>query len=150
MLWRQGRPRLLWNVLIDLQVTNERVAGFLTPNPVRVPEDAAGAIFQVRVIQNDRVTNAVRVYGALSNSGFPGLAAGTEALWFKVPGPGAFGIGQLRQPAPQTVNATKKAMRVLPPWLLLEYTTAAPGVNTNTAQFVVDVTWLSPPIAGVC
>lgn len=148
MLWRQVRPRLLWDVQVFTQVTNSRTfAGHLSgANPVRVPEGVTGAIFHYEHLTLERNLNGVRVYGSLRPTHFPAAGVTAEALCL---GAITLSIDRLRAPAPNTVNATRKVGNLLPPWLLLEFTTAAPFSGAGECHFLIRVTWLGPPIVGV-
>jgi hypothetical protein len=148
MLWRQVRPRLLWNVSQLAQVTNSRtLAGHLSgANPVRIPEGVTGAIFHYRPVLLERNATAIRVFGSLRNGSFPPAGGGSEALVFSVL---ALTSGKLRVPVVNTAAASRKAGAPLPTWLLLEYSTSVIFSGAGECHFVVDVTWLGPPIVGV-
>jgi hypothetical protein len=154
MFWRQVRPRLIWDVTTAVQVTNERVAGITGANPLKVPEGSTGAIFHTSIASSNRTLTAMRIYGGLRNTGFPPVATITEGVIVHATfaGTGAAGEGKLSVPSANTVNASRPRhgnVFVFPPWILLEYSTAATGTNDLTCHFSVFVTWLGPPYFGV-
>jgi len=148
MLWRQVRPRLLWDVRQFAQVTNSRTsAGHLSgSNPVQVPEGVTDAIFHYTPVLLDRNLSGLRVYGSLGATHFAGAGITAETLFFSAI---TLSIARLKGHALNTTNAVRKAGAPLPPWLLLEYTTAVPFVNAGECHFILWVTWLGPPIVGV-
>lgn len=139
----QSRPRALWIITQDAQVTNERFLGISGANPKRIPDGAVAAVFHLRYLSINRNVNALRVYGGLRSTHFPPPGAGTEALLFKIP-TSVTGFGFLRQPRVNAANAQVYRANLLPPWLLLEYTTAALGIGDLTASVAVDVTFIGP------
>lgn len=152
MLWRQVRPRLLWDVQTFDQVTNNRDGVYLLSgaNPVEVPDGAVRASFHIVAQTIERNLSAVRVYGSLSNAGFPGSVA-AEALWSKTLPIAAGNQGLLRTMAPNTIPATRSRYfqgQLLPRWLLLEFTTAAIFTGAGEVHFNVFATWFGPQIGG--
>jgi len=148
MLWRQVRPRLLWDVAQFAQVANSRtLAGHLSgANPVRVPEGVTGAIFNYKPVFIQRNTTAIRVFGSLRNDSFGPIGVSSEALVSSLL---ALTEGRLRVPVVNTAAASRKAGAPFPTWLLLEYSTSGIFTGDGECHFIVDVTWFGPPIVGV-
>jgi len=154
MLWRQVRPRLLWDVRQFAQVTNSRtIAGHtFGANPVPVPEGVTAAIFHFHLVFIERNLTALRVFGSLAATGFPSPGLGVaEGLSVLTVGGNQGGTGKLRQPQPPTVNATRRwgGQFSFPSFLLCEYSTSGIFVGAGECHFSVWVTWLGPPIVGV-
>lgn len=153
-LWRQVRPRMLWNISTAVQVTNARSGFFAggggSTNPVQVPEGVTAAVFQVTITNTNRALTAARIFGGLRNAGFPTVGSTTEVIasWGTFNGAGL--VGKLRGPQPNTANAVRvNALDVFPSWLMLEISTSAIAQNDLTCAAVVMVTFLGPPITGV-
>lgn len=147
-------PKRLWTVTQVGAVTNERAAG-ISRNPLPVPSGFTGAAFTFLVTAKNNLTlGNITVYGAIGDeltapSAFPGpgltalslaytnsnLAAGTGLTHAAKMEPGEAG---------DALNIYLLAP-VLPNWLLLEYTTSAPGAGP-TITFEVWLLAVGPKI----
>lgn len=150
MIFAQGRWATLWTVTTTVQRTDERVLDILgNVNPLPVNEYHTNMLFAVRVTaQNNLALAAVRLYGAGNQNGFPPAPTATEALWTTATAI-AVNQGVLRIAAGRNrdVGAAEvivhDQLRLMPAWLLLEYSTGAPGA-APTITFVVEACFLGP------
>lgn len=137
MIGGQFKWRGLWSVTQTGTVTNERANGINGPNPLDITDYYTIGYFHIAVITKTNLPLlGVRVYGAPTGTLFP--AAGTlgEALVSTVTDLAA-GTGILRAAAMHQADGDVPGRLVLiPPRLILEYDTGAPGA-TPTITFVV-------------
>ena len=154
LTWDQMEPRLLFTVIQTAAVTNERTLGITPGNPLQINPNLTLATFQVRVIAKTNITlGAVRLYGALGTPGaaapiyFPPPGSSTEALWTTGTNIAA-NEGLIRNAiALESDAGTKQTIPILPNWLLLEYTTSAPGAGPSI-NFQVWASMIGPMIGG--
>jgi len=132
---RYNELRLLWTVSTTVQRTNERVAGITGINPFIAGDYWNWAIFEVRMVATTNLQiSELRIYGSLTGF-FPPVASPTHAYCVPVTGSapaltanqGVSFVGALN-----TRNvATIQTNLVVPPRLLLEYSTTVPGATPN-------------------
>ena len=154
MEYSQLQWSTLWTVTQTGTVTNERVAGITGANPFQVNPYFTGMLFGIRVTAKTNLPlAAVRVYGAGNVNGFPaaGAAAIPEALVITDQDL-AINTGVLRHPRGRALDNGAPAgdgtdaiapLRLLPQFLLLEYSTGAPGA-TPTITFIVEACFHGP------
>lgn len=157
MYYTQLQWSTLWTVTQTGTVTNERAAGIAgNPNPLNVNPYFSNCLFAVRVTTQVNVPLVtVRVYGAGNQNGFPPVNTQPEALFITDQNL-APNTGVLRQPRGRSLDHGAAAgegvdaiapLRLLPQWLMLEYSTGAPGATPNLV-FVVEACFLGPMVQG--
>lgn len=150
MIFSQGRWATLWTITQAGTVTDERAAGIAgNLNPLQVNEYHTNILFAVRVtVKVDMTLTAVRLYGAGNANGFPPAPTAVEALWTTGTNIGV-NQGVLRIAAGRNRDAAAvevivhDQLRLLPQFLLLEYSTAVAGAAPNIV-FVVEACFLGP------
>jgi len=134
-------PTLLWSVTTVVQRTQDRVNGITGVNPIVIEDDYHLAVFEVKVItQVNLAITGLRILGSLTGTsasttiGFPPVNAAAQA--FANPVNGSVPLLQTGQAtvAPGiflVANISVGTLGIVPPALLLEYDTAAPGATPN-------------------
>lgn len=130
-------PVLLWSVATVVQRTNERAAGITGANPVTIKDHYQTATFEIActALVNLNLTD-VRILAAYTATAFNPV--GLNASVFCLPvsgsvpllttGTGAIAQGTLRLNNLATAGG---GGFIVPPILMLEYSTAAPGATPN-------------------
>ncbi len=128
MYHSQMRPSILFTV--TTAIAN---AAPVRTAAVQINDYLTNAIFNLRVVLlNGGVLSTVRLYGALSATGFP-VATPSEALWQYDGAPAlAINEGLLRIPMAKRQDGAIAAgacdqVRILPNFLLVEWTNTAPA-----------------------
>lgn len=144
----QHRPRQLWSVTQTASVTNERAAGITGVNPRPMNEGFTVGYFAIRVTAKVNLPLlGIRIYGAVNVNGFPPVGTIGEALISTILDP-AINTGIIRAPSMKDADGAAPARSIiLPPLLMLEYDTDAPGA-TPTLTFVVEACFIGPMIGG--
>jgi len=147
-------PTLLWSVTTVVQRTQERVLGITGLNPVVIEEFYHLAVFEVKVVTNVNLNlTAIRIHGSLSGTiasptvGFPPVNSPNQAIVNPVTGGApALLTGQANIAAAtfQFGGLSGGLLMIVPPALLLEYDTAAPGATPNLV-FEVRATFFGQP-----
>jgi len=144
----QMRVRRLWAVTSTVTRTNERVNDITGPNPITVNDFYTVAYFSIRVTAKNNLPLAgVRVYGADDTvAGFPAAGVVGEALLTTATDL-ALNTGIVRAPAMHQVDGDVPGRPiVIPKFLLLEFSTGAPGAGP-TITFEVRACFVGPHLS---
>lgn len=135
MLHTQLTWSILWTVTTTVQRTDERAADITgNLNPLQINPYHTNGLIAIRVTaKNNLPLVAVRIYGAGANNAFPPAPTAVEAMLTTATdiaaGQGILRIlgGRNRDSGAAEGSIITDQLRLIPEWLLLEYSTGAPG-----------------------
>lgn len=147
---------IVWTIATGQGRTNERIAGINAPrhtpvtldNPIAISAYYVGAVFGISCITKANASiAAVRIYGSLDGTRWPAPGDAGEAL-IVMNKDLAAGQSALRYPIGiSSAIGTELAPRLLPRFLMLEYTAA--GTAGMQLALAVTATFIgSPPCGG--
>lgn len=141
----------LWTVTQAGAVVNERAAGITgNLNPLQVNQYHTNVLFAIRTTASTgRDLTSVRIYGAGDTNGFPPAGTPLEAIVTTATNialnQGVFRIAAGRNRDDGEASVVRDQLRLLPQWLLLEYTT---GAVAGSITFVIEACFLGPSPQG--
>jgi len=147
---------VVWAVMAGQARTNERVAGIVAPrhangvgnNPIAISAYYVGAVFGISCVKKVNASlSAVRIYGSLDAARWPDAGEASEAM-VTMNKDLAQGASVIRYPIGiSSAIGTELAPRMLPRFLMLEYTVA--GAAGLQLALEIRATFIgSPPFGG--
>lgn len=147
-------PRMIWTITATVNDVDRRDPS-LGANPYLVSPYYTGGLFQLRHIATSGTITVLRVviFGGLVGSHFPLAVFGflDQHVIARWTGNFAAGLGQIRQP--KSVDSTvapitRRKLNLIPPALLVQWSTSAVGDPGATATMEVWASCFGPPLRG--